>query len=211
MTMQPEVHWDLITRLGAAGLMLPMLLMVCAALWQTGQWGAAGRWLLLVIAGAVLVLGTKIAFLAWGLGSAALDFTGISGHTTLATAILPVWLGWMLARGRCRIHPVGMLAGLALGALVGWSRVELGAHSPSESVAGWLLGALIAYFAFRSLDRRVSPPWLARSAGLILLLAMSPTLSTYLPTHDWERQVALVLSADGVLHERASLEVGSRG
>ena len=208
--------WDQLTNLGAAGLMVPLLLVVCAALWQSGQGAAAGRWLLLVVAASLLVLITKFAFLIWGLGSAALDFTGISGHATLATAILPLWIGWLLGRrGGRRVLPLALLLGLGIGALVAWSRVAVGAHSVSESVIGWLLGALIVVFAFRRLDQRVPPPLLAKGAGLILLLALSPltaNVNANVPsTHHWERRIALALSPTGVLHERAELRVPSRG
>ena len=165
MIAMPRFLWEVLTGLGAAGLMLPMLALVCAGLWRTGHAGAAARWLVLTALGATLVLATKIAFLAFGIGSAALDFTGISGHTTLATAILPVWLGWMLNRGTGRYAPAGLLVGLVLGALVGYSRVYLGAHSASESVLGWLLGAGIAYLTWRLLDRRTPAPRLAWGSG----------------------------------------------
>jgi membrane-associated phospholipid phosphatase len=198
----------IVTNLGAASVMLPILALVCAGLWRTGQRVAAGRWLILIAIGATLVMVTKIAFLAFGLGIAELDFAGISGHTTLATAILPVWLGALLGseRGQARFALVGMLCGLALGALVGWSRVHLGAHSPSESVIGWMLGAGISYLTLRALKPRVRAPWFTRGASLILLLALSPSLSSYLPTHRWERELAKAISGREVLHSRARLK-----
>ena len=199
---------EIVTNLGAAGVMLPILVLACAGLWCTGQSAAATRWLVLMAIGGTLVLATKIAFLSFGLGIAELDFTGISGHTTLATAILPVWLGALLGgeRGQARLALAGMLVGLSLGALVGWSRVHLGAHSPSESILGWMLGAGIAYLTWRVLNRRIPAPWLTRSACLILLLTLSPSLSSYLPTHQWEYQLARAISGREVLHSRARLK-----
>ncbi|WP_295390347.1 phosphatase PAP2 family protein [uncultured Thiodictyon sp.] len=206
MTIESVLFWNHVGHLGAAALMLPLLLIACAALWQTGQDAAAGRWALLVAAGSALVLVTKIAFLAWGLGSAALDFTGISGHTTLATAILPVWLAWLPGRwGGRRVQWVALSIGLGIGALVGWSRMAVGAHSLSESVAGWLLGAAIAAAAFHWFDRRVSPPWLAKGAGLILLLALSPVAANWLPTDQWEHRIARALSPTGTVYHRSWL------
>ena len=202
----------IVTNLGAAGVMVPVLALACVGLWRTGQSVAARRWLVLMAIGGTLVLATKIAFLSFGLGIAELDFTGISGHTTLATAILPVWLGALLGgeRGQARLALAGMLVGLALGALVGWSRVHLGAHSPSESVLGWMLGAGISYLTLRVLDRQIRAPWLTRSASLILLLALSPSLSSYLPTHKWERELAMAISGREVVHRRARLRQPQR-
>lgn len=197
---------EAITNLGAAGLMLPMLALLCLGLWRTGQVSTAARWLLLMALGAVMVLGTKVAFLGFGIGSATLDFTGISGHATLATAILPVWLSWLLARGGGRWALVGMLLGLVLGVLVGWSRVDLGAHSASESVLGWLLGAGIAGLTLRLLDRQTPAPGLAWGAGFILLFALSPSGWSYLPTHAWEEELALTISGRGVPYSRHDLK-----
>ncbi|WP_295452937.1 phosphatase PAP2 family protein [uncultured Thiodictyon sp.] len=212
MTLQTLLFWDQVGHLGAAGLMLPLLLIVCACLWQTGQRAVAGRWLLLLAAGAALVLMTKLVFMVWGMGSVALDFTGISGHTTLATAILPVWLAWLPGRwGGRRVQWVALLIGLGIGALVGWSRIAVGAHSVSESVAGWLLGAAIATAAFHWFDQRVSPPLLARGAGLMLLLALSPIAANWLPTEQWERRIAQALSPTGVVHHRSWLRAQAGG
>jgi membrane-associated phospholipid phosphatase len=207
MTALFRSPWEVLTSLGAAGLMLPVLVQVCIGLWQTGQSGTVVRWLALMALGTALVLATKIAFLSFGIGSAALDFTGISGHATLATAILPVWLGWVLARDPGRHFPTGMLAGLALGALVGWSRIILGAHSVSESALGWLLGAVIASLTWRLLDRRIPAPRLVWGAGLVLLLALSPNFSSYLPTRDWEKSLALIICGCEVLHSRDDFRV----
>ena len=97
-----------------------------------------------------------------------------------------------------------------LGALVGYSRVYLGAHSTSESALGWLLGAGIAYLTWRLLDRRTPAPRLAWGVGLILLLALSPNCSSYLPTHTWEQSVARAIAGRGVLYSRDQLHRAPR-
>ena len=201
--------WNVVTHLGAASLMLPMMAMLLFGLWRTGQVPALRTWLLATSVGFALVLATKIAFLGWGIGSANLDFTGISGHATLASSILPVWLGWLLAEGAGGISAPGMLLGLAVGGLVGWSRVVLGAHSVSEVVAGWLLGAglcLIAYWIMRGCVRA---PRLTRAAAGLLLFAFSPTLSSYLPSHGWEVRMALFLSGRKSPYTRVELHRAS--
>lgn len=67
-----------------------------------------------------------------------------SGHTSLAAGF-----GAFLFLHRRRSG----LAGLAYAAAVGWSRVELGAHRPSDVVAGLMVGSSVALL--------VGPPMLA--------------------------------------------------
>ena len=71
-----------------------------------------------------------------------------SGHTSLAAGF-----GAFLFLHRRR-H--GLL-GLAYAAAVGWSRVELGAHRPSDVVAGLMVGSSVSLL--------VGPPLLARLAA----------------------------------------------
>ena len=68
-----------------------------------------------------------------------------SGHTSLAAGF-----GAFLFLHRRRS---GVL-GLAYAAAVGWSRVELGAHRPSDVVAGWVVGTSLSWI--------LGPPILAR-------------------------------------------------
>jgi membrane-associated phospholipid phosphatase len=194
MHPQPTEAWLVITHLGAASLMLPMFMMVTAELWLAGQKSDLLAWLLAMMAGVAIVLASKIAFIGWGWGSASLNFTGISGHTMLASSIFPVWMGWLLAGPTRRFSLHGVMLGLAIGAVVGWSRLILGAHSPSEVMAGWVLGMGISLFAYKVMRGRGPAQGWARLAGILLLFAFSPSLSGYLPTHRWEVGIALALS-----------------
>jgi len=68
-----------------------------------------------------------------------------SGHTSMATAlylILAVLVSsyGLAQRGRALVYGVAIL----LAALVGFSRVYLGVHWPSDVLAGWCLGAFWA-------------------------------------------------------------------
>lgn len=68
-------------------------------------------------------------------------FSFPSGHATHIAAdvvvlwflLLPLLAGWS--------RRVAVLLGAALVLVVGWSRVALGAHYPTDVVAGWALGA----------------------------------------------------------------------
>ncbi len=211
MTPPPSATWLVITHLGAAGIMLPMLVMINAELWLAEQKSALVTWMLAMTVGVVVVLASKLAFIGWGWGSAYLNFTGISGHTMLAASIFPVWMGWLLAGPARRFNPYGVVLGLAIGAVVGWSRLVLGAHSTSEVILGWLFGLGISLVACEAMKGRpLSPNW-ARHAGVVLLFAFSPSLSSYLPTHKWEVGSALTLSGHTRPYVRQDLYRPPRG
>ena len=130
--------WQLFTRLGEAQILLPALLLLGVALLRQ----PAGRPLALCWAGALaaaalLTLASKLAFIGWGIGWPALDFTGISGHAMLAAATYPLLLGTLAPR---RWRWSALACGVLLAAALGVSRVVVHAHSVSESVAGVLVG-----------------------------------------------------------------------
>ncbi len=188
--------WLTITHMGAASIMLPMFVVIAAELWLAGEKSDLLAWFLAMTAGVAIVLASKIAFIGWGWGSASLNFTGISGHTMLASSLLPVWMGRLLAGTTPdrRLSFPGVLLGLAIGAVVGGSRLVLGAHSLSEVIAGWLLGLAISLITYKLMKGRSRSRNGAGLAGVFLLLALSPTLAGTLPTHKWEVEVALMLS-----------------
>ena len=111
---------------------------------------------------ASLVAATKIAFLGWGIGSARLDFTGVSGHTTLATAVTLTAIH-LLSRGLPRSYRLALLAvGLADALAVGLSRLAVQAHSFSEVCAGLVIGGLVAG-GFVAASRHLPGPRLRRA------------------------------------------------
>lgn len=197
--------WLVITRLGAAGIVLPLLLIAVVALWQCRQRTALLHWSLALGLAVLLTLTSKILFLGWGVGIAALDFTGISGHALLANAVLPLLCGWLWAPLREPFNRRGAICGLALGALVALSRVVLGAHSPSEAVLGWLLGALVSLAVLRALSEPTRRPSLALLSLFVLLFGLVGNFASYLPTHDWEVRLALLLSSRDKPYSRQHL------
>jgi membrane-associated phospholipid phosphatase len=162
-----------LSRFGNSGLMLPAAGIVVGWLYLRQSHRDAMRcfaWLALAVS---LVAMSKIAFFGWGVGLRSLNFTGISGHAMLASAVLPIvaydflplrnpmwrWAGWF----------VGLLTGIA----VGVSRVMMEAHSPAESIAGCVLGALIALVVIRSSSQNtpsLSPKWVVVPILALILL-----------------------------------------
>ena len=199
---QPTAFWHLLTRLGEAQILLPAALLTLFALCRRAEsrpllgWWAAG------LAGAVLMTTvSKVAFIGWGLGWPAMNFTGISGHAMFAAAVYPLLLG-ALANGAPTVSPRlsssmrhGALAcGGLLALLVGVSRVVVGAHSSSEVVAGLLLGGCVSAGALawqRVPAQRISP---LVPAAALLWLALAPTHAPASNSHASVTQLALALS-----------------
>ncbi|PXW28188.1 phosphatase PAP2 family protein [Paraburkholderia caballeronis] len=198
------VHlWYAITNLGGAGLTLPLALAI--ALWLAAGYSVrmAASWLLLLGLAVGLVTATKIAFLGWGVGVRDLDFTGVSGHAMLSTAVYPVAFFLMLQRANPALRVAGIIVGLATGIAVGLSRVALDAHSPSEAVAGCVVGALTA-LAFARYWWDAQPGRLSPAAVTLSLAAITFALhGVHVPTHRWVTHLALTVSGHGQPYVRA--------
>jgi membrane-associated phospholipid phosphatase len=193
-----ESLWISITAFGSVGVMAPVAAAVAAWLMLGYRWKYAFSWVALLGAASGLVALTKIAFIGWGIGVRNLDFTGISGHALMSTAVLPVAFFVALLPARHGWRAFGVLAGLLLGVLVGMSRVVLHAHSVSEVVAGCALGAVVALsfvrIAWRAESGKLSPaPVAASLAAVVVALHGVPV-----PTQHWITEIALGLSG----HER---------
>ena len=196
MNLLGEEAWVALTRFGDAAITLPI-----AATMAIGLASADRRWqgvwaLLFPFALAMLlVVASKVAFLGFGYGSSALDFTGASGHAALAACIYPAAARLFSAGRRPGIRHAAMAAACALAALVAVSRVRVGAHSVSESLAGTLLGAGAAIAGIRALSRAHAPApavgWLVAPA-LWLLLAWP--LAPLFPSQDLVERLALALA-----------------
>lgn len=205
------VVWSHLSALG--GLNVTALLAFAIAVWLGAArcWRLALAWCVL-FCGAMLVAGTsQMAFLGWGIGIQAFDFTGFSGHATRAAAVFPVALfllldrrGWRTAGGHDaqpgaperrqgkRVR-AAICAGVLLAAGVAMARVKVGAHSPSEALTGCLLGLLTAgLFVARARaarDHSPQPLLLGLLAATILLPRADPINS-----HQWLTAATLKLS-----------------
>jgi len=133
--------WQVITHLGTSSLLLPVILLLATGLWQARQTAALRIWLAGMVTATIITLATKIAYIGWGIGITSIDFTGISGHTLLATSVLPLLSVLAMGLSGKSGLPLVALMGLLAGAVVGISRIVLHTHSISEVVIAWLLGA----------------------------------------------------------------------
>ena len=136
------MNWQWVSFFGDSTVLLPSAAAVFMVLFLrrpsrqiAWQWG-----LLFGITGAI-VSASKLAFMGWGIGIRELDFTGFSGHTALSTAFWPIFLWLLCTRGSVALRRTAVVMGYLLAGLVGYSRLAIHAHSPSEVIAGLLLGA----------------------------------------------------------------------
>ncbi len=212
--IDPLMFWYSVTRWGEAQVLLPAgLVCLIWLLWSNlklRQGAAAtspvpsgqGRnltawWLGTLAAAATLTTASKVAFVGYGLGYAPLNFTGISGHTLFASAVFPLLMVVMGSAGSRNMQGAALCLGVLMAILVGLSRHQIGVHSASEVVAGWLLGGAVSVITLTS---GRWPPARSRHAAwvpLLVVLLWLPLGSTHMPvarTHQWVVQLSLKLS-----------------
>ncbi|CAN5463997.1 phosphatase PAP2 family protein [soil metagenome] len=198
--------WHAVTRLGEAQVMLPAALALL--LWLAHRPAArllVGWWLGMMVLATSITTATKIAFIGYGFGWAPLNFTGISGHAMFAAVVYPL-LFLVLALAR----PVGwqraaLAAGYLLALLVGISRVMVGAHSPSEVIAGLLLGgaASAAAITIAHTPAIRMPVWLPLGViASVLVLGVNAPPSR---THDLVTRISLALSGRSAPYTRREM------
>ena len=205
--------WHLVTRLGEAQILLPIAVAVAWLLWRRTQSAQlALTWTGWVGLVAGITTFSKLAFLGWGVGSAQLDFTGVSGHAMFAAAIYPVLFRFLPGPRRLTPllwHTLAVSTGLLLATVVAMSRVMVDAHSVSESVVGLALGLGASALTLRRLSplgqpARQMPRWLP--AAVAAWLAVLPATAPASITHDLVTRMALSLSGRDAPFQRSDLQ-----
>lgn len=200
------IWWSHLSALGGLEVTAPLALAVAAWLASVRSWRLALCWCLLLCAALTVAAGSQMAFIGWGLGVQSLAFTGFSGHAMRAAAVFPVVLFGLLENAGGWWRRGGILAGVVVAIGVAVARVQIGAHSPSEALAGCVLGLVTAglFMAYARAQRDDAPrPLLLGLAGL---LAVGIMLSRAEPvdSHQWLTAAALKLSG----HDRIYLREG---
>lgn len=162
------MDWRWLVAPGSFFVIAPMTLLGGALLagWNR-QWRPVLRWWCLFALACILVAASKIAHYAWGTQIAAWELTCFSGHSMLAFAFWPLALALAAPAGARRTRWLLWSLGIGIAALIGLSRVRLGAHPWSEVIAGSLLGLLAGSLAMNGLRRWHFP----RPLVLVLVLA----------------------------------------
>jgi membrane-associated phospholipid phosphatase len=188
------IWWHFLSVLGGLSVTGPLGIAIAGWLLAGKSWRLTLSWCWLFGIGMALVVATKVAFIGWGVGSATLEFGGISGHAMRAGAVYPV-AGYLAFRhAGVSLQRLAVLAGVLLALLIGVSRLEVKAHSMSEVVAGCLLGLSVAAAFIRLAG---AAPSMAPSRVLVALclpiLLITPKLEP-VPTEAWMTGLALYLS-----------------
>jgi len=198
--------WSSLSRLAEAPILAPFVLLCALLLAVLPRGRRMAAWWIGTFGFAVLVtLASKVAFLGWGIGSAALDFTGVSGHAMCAAAVYPTLLAAVTRDRAARWRALAIGAGVALALLIGYSRIALGVHSASEVVAGLLLGG-----AGAALTLCFASPMSPRLPALSLLVPCAALLAVPGPasaqaSHGTVVRLSLALSGRAVPYTRAQL------
>jgi membrane-associated phospholipid phosphatase len=201
------LNWISVTRLADTVVMLPAAALCLIWLLMGGATRLALWWCVLLSGGLIVVAATKIAFLGWGIGISALDFTGVSGHAMRATAIMPVLLYLVFINSSWRMRLGAVAAGMVFGILIGVSRLMVHAHSPAEVVAGCLLGAGVSTAVLRRMLTAPQPVlrFKDRYALPLLLLLLVPVFTARpAPTERWLHAVAMTLSGHQNVYSRGN-------
>jgi membrane-associated phospholipid phosphatase len=199
-------YWELITRFGEVQILLPAALLAALALLRRPETRSiALLWIASLSTALLLTTASKVAFIGWGIGWPELNFTGISGHAMVATAVYPLLLGASASRAPLPGRQAAVGAGYAIALLVGVSRVALGAHSTSEVLAGLLVGGVASAMALdlvRSPRAVVSPVILA---AVGLWMALMPSLAPASHTHSAVTRLSLLLSGHKTPYTRSDM------
>lgn len=202
---QSNFYWQLITQLGSSSLLLPISVISLASLWFSHQKKVAYVWAATLGLAITITVISKLMFMGWGLGIVSLDFTGVSGHTLLATSIFPIL--FLLAYGgeQKKIINIGLWLGLMLSFVVGVSRVVIGAHSVSEVIAGWVLGLMVFIIVLNTIQSHRQRFAYLQLIGLVCMVGLGSTTPNYLPAHNLLTKLALLMSGHDKPYTRSDL------
>jgi membrane-associated phospholipid phosphatase len=138
------VWWHWLSVIGSLAVTGPIGVAILAWLLAGKSWRLTAIWLALFGVGMALVVGTKMAFIGWGVGVESVDFSGLSGHAMRAAAVYPV-AGFLITRSSPQwARQLGTVAGVVLAVLIAMSRVYVHDHSSSEAITGCILGLMVA-------------------------------------------------------------------
>lgn len=201
----------LVTWFGDSGFLLPASVWI--ALWlglRRETRPSALLWLLLFGLGGGVVLVSKLAFLGWGIGIARVNFTGISGHTSIAASVWPVTFWLMVSRWDHRVRVAAAVAGCLFAGLIGVTRLLLDAHSWSEVIIGYGLGLAVSG-SFLWWQHRLPHPRVSWSLVLVSLatplLFLQPGMPA--PTQGLLELIAMRLAGIDRPYTREDLHNGS--
>lgn len=163
-------------------------------------------WCLLFAGGLILVAASKIAFVGWGIGIEAIDFTGFSGHAMRSAAIIPVIFYLALLPKAPAARWWAVLLGMCLATLISVSRVLLQFHSISEALSGWLLGSAVCLAFVHSAENLPKPEFNRVLIATSFAMLLAASFTKPIPTQRLIDDAAQLLSG----HPAAAAQIRSR-
>lgn len=198
------ITWTSLSNLGDIASAMLLAAGIAGFFFMRRAWQLALCWMGIFGGGLMLVVASKVAFIGWGVGHQAFDFTGFSGHAMRAMAILPVLAYLAAGKSPVPVRIIAIFTCSLVGVLVGLSRYLLHVHSYSEVIAGGILGAILSsWFIFilrKSADMAFYPPLLI----LVFLPLLIPSYLGPTPTQGWIVKLSLYLSG----HEQVFVRDG---
>ncbi|HEY9801609.1 MAG TPA: phosphatase PAP2 family protein [Leptolyngbyaceae cyanobacterium] len=142
-TAQPalDVVAVVLTKFGSFWTVGPILGMIALVLWQRKRWRSLAYLLTTALGSAIInrtakMLMHRVRPQLWVSGAPEFDFAFPSGHATTSMTLVAMLLilTWTTS-WRWLVLTVGSLYIL----VIGWTRLYLGVHFPSDIVAGWMV------------------------------------------------------------------------
>ena len=205
----PVDRWMVfVTEMGSGGVMLPLVIAVAAWLAWQRCWRTVAYWLVTVASAEAMVQVLKYTLgrhrpLALYHGNEQYSFP--SGHATVSAVVL-AGLAFLLTRGQPPRWRIAVAAGAAVYvALVGFSRLYLGAHWLSDVLGGFSFGlAAVALSAMVYTQHRVHEPIRPHALAAVALatLVVAGTLwGRWRGPADLQRYATVVAAAPMTLQD----------
>jgi membrane protein DedA with SNARE-associated domain/membrane-associated phospholipid phosphatase len=159
-----------ITELGSVGVMLPVIAAVAGWLALRSAWRTAGYWIATTASAELVVRVLKQTLgrhrpLALYRGIEEYSFP--SGHATIAAVVL-AYLAFLVTRGQSMRWRVGVGCTAAVYiALVGFSRLYLGAHWLSDVLGGYAFGLAVVALSAMVYNHRVREPMRPKRVAVV--------------------------------------------
>ena len=181
-----------ISDLGDSAILVPLSVLLVAALWRYQSWSAAMSFLWAVGFCAAVMFILKVSFLTCGSAWQA-GILSPSGHTSMSTTVYGAFAIVSARQAAQWRRPLIVAVCTLLITVIATSRVMLGMHSPPEVVLGLLVGILaLAIFALRYL--RLAPAALNLPLFLFVSVAVLLVLhGEHLPAEQMIRHLASLI------------------
>lgn len=191
--------WQKITFLGGIQFSGSIALAIAFAflIGTVRSWRLTICWCSLFCGVMIVALCSQVAFLGWGIGINQINFSGFSGHATRAAAVFPVVFFLIFEHKQRRLKLTGILFGVLVAILVAVSRISIGAHSISESLAGIVLGLvapLILIPKIQNKQTKAITPMIMAACIIFPFFALQRNIIFISSPHQFVIELALNLS-----------------